>query len=415
MAEDLREILGKKSPYDRLVVGQITEVSPTTGTVQVEFADISGQRSMRVTHPYVSANSWIRTMPEPGTYCLIGFRASTIGHAEIISYIEPDEGSRVYHGENEDQIRTGRTSPSAGKHAYRPLQSGEFELMSYGKASVFGSRRGTLELRGGSVFCIMSNDFLEIADRAPTHKRQMLAHRYDGLGDEERLGAVKRPKSGDQAAGWETLIQEGGEFAREHFISLLFEGTPGSLYDKRTGHVYDNTGGKVNHPDSGKWLRHKELWYTSSESVVGYFIDENGNVTLSLPEDAQVGLHFNLPGAMSSEKHDIGKDYVKYVGQNSQIHIINRYDMVVGSDYSSQILGSETRNVSGSQEITIGGDMAENVGGTKQLIIGGDFEIVVQGQLKINVAGNTKLITGGEATLLSSSLKIVKGSPTAIN
>ena len=86
-------------------------------------------------------------------------------------------------------------------------------------------------------------------------------------------------------------------FAKEYRISVSFAGDvasdPITLYDRKTGHVYDQEG-------SSEGLRSKEIFYTQGENSdyknnTMITVDNNGNMKTYLSEDATEGVFFDIP------------------------------------------------------------------------------------------------------------------------
>lgn len=264
----------------------------------------AGQATMQTLHPYLGADSWIRTGAEAGQPVLAAQRPDSEA-PELLAYLGQDNHLRV-EGYN------------AGVGLYRPLAPGEIEVHSKGVAQSHYSRRPVLEQRGGIIRSWLDQDRLESGARSPTHVRHLHGKLCDRMGDEERFGVVTRPTSPTDtkyvrsgriidpifganfigsalAAG---IVAEPGPWAKEHTRILLTGALqPEKLIDIREGDVIDDSGEVMNLSKSGKPLRFKGEWFTEGLLGGAFYvgIDRDGNFSIAAPDDASAGGDIAVP------------------------------------------------------------------------------------------------------------------------
>jgi len=112
-------------PYDRVIVARINSVDSKLGNCTVEFYGANRVETIEINFQYFSPTAWIRIMPQEGALVILGI--TTGGAHEILGYKA---------GNYEAVAREGRL--------FRELKPGEFEIMSSGLASIFGSASGVL-------------------------------------------------------------------------------------------------------------------------------------------------------------------------------------------------------------------------------------------------------------------------------
>ena len=283
MSENWRTVMSRARPkitdelegMDKGSLGVVENVS--TETERINISDFGGGAPALVTHPYVSIRSWHRVMPEEATAAVLTRRGDN--SVSEISY---------YHSGNpERRISNYRR----GVGYYRPLDRGEFETTSFGLAQIYGSRGGSLDLRGGITRGWFNNQDLEIGFKSPTHRRVLHDNRSESLNGDERFGVVWRQSPND---GSRTYYRVDGTFAREYTRSLSFRGTPDVLVDRREGHVHDDDGVRPRAP-SGGFLRKRVVYNDSEGEPSTELMDENGNTWEILSVNATSGRVFEVP------------------------------------------------------------------------------------------------------------------------
>lgn len=309
--EKYQQEQGKLGPF----VGSVVSVNPIKDELGMSFGP-TPERTMPVQHPFVGPTSWIRSMPEKGTVFLMQNRFDS-GQPEAIKTIPTFSRTKVEEYER-------------GLNVYRPLQSGEHDVVSSGFAFAYFSRRGNLDLRSGAAVKLQLNrEQQDLTQRAPTHRTELLFNEAGKMGDEERLGVVKRWKS----AAEEIFVKKNEKFTAEHYLQLRnpAKSGPAILFKRIEGHVFDDRGQEIKHTTTAIPLRSQLLWYTTTDEFTKQEIDQNGNMLLSFPSTATTGLEFliseggfrqvigkNLDININKDKRVVVQQNVNYkVGQNT--------------------------------------------------------------------------------------------------
>lgn len=239
---------------------------PDLDAVQVELAMTPGTTRLNVRHPYIGPSSWIRVMPEAGTLALTMQRGDDI-REEIFGYIAPKPNIRIR------QYKEGLV-------LYRPLDSGELELMSSGRAYAFFGGNGDVELRGGSIRQDLSQSNLEVRSIAPTFNRRLHKAASGAIGYEERFGVVKRPDITSPNLLQKYVRQPDNTFSLEY--SRWLSDTAGNpLVETQEGHVVDGSGQLVKQASTNKTLRSHRNWFHKQTGNLLFQIDEEMNVLFS--------------------------------------------------------------------------------------------------------------------------------------
>lgn len=297
---------------------------PDLDAVQVEMALTPGTTRLNVRHPYIGPNSWIRVMPESGTMALTMQRGDDI-REEIFGYIAPKPNTRIR------QYKEGLL-------LYRPLDSGELELMSSGRAYAFFGGRGDIELRGGAIRHDLMQSNLEIKSIAPTHNRRLHMATAATLGHEERFGVVKRPDIQKPNLLQKYIRQPDDTFSIE-YSRWLSTTTGTALMELQEGHVVDVTGQFVKQASTNKTLRSHKSWFHKSKGNLTFQVDEELNVL------------FDNASKASETKVDLGtKNVLKLTAQDIKATFTKTGTMVYGSSYA---LRTKTVNVDATTSYTL--------------------------------------------------------------
>jgi len=274
-----RQIAKNARSVELPIRGVISSVAPDIESVNVDMAQTPGTPRLVVRHPYFGVNSWIRTMPEPGTAVLTQ-RRGDLHRAEIWGYISNTLPPQVKDSKSQQSL-------------IRRLEAGEIEIRSKGRAYAFFGRRGDLELRGGPLEMDMSPGRLEITSIAPTHKRRLMLHDPTILAHEERFGIVRRPsqKNPQLAPAVQDFIriQTAGEFAQEYFRSINRQDGK-QLSVVQDGDVVGPDGTFETLAATNKRLRFKRT-----------FVDVSGSNLLTLSIDEGLNFLLNNSAATSTE------------------------------------------------------------------------------------------------------------------
>jgi len=169
-------------------------IEASTGVTQSGTLVYSGgSRDISMPMPYDGNTSWIRVVPDSGSPALAGFRSDT-QEPVFINYFNSNPKLKL-------------DAYTAGTNLYRPLKPGEIELNSSGSAQSYYAARPLLEHSAGVVRSWVNQDRLEAGAKSPLHTRQLWEYKSAPLipsleagtpillGDEERLGVVRRPYS----------------------------------------------------------------------------------------------------------------------------------------------------------------------------------------------------------------------------
>jgi hypothetical protein len=193
----------------RLIVGRIENVDEELGTIEVSYISQEGFKSFNIPHPHFGADSWIRAMPELGSYVLIG-TSQYNQFPEIIKLFDPSERVRIAlnhileikpdadPNNPKEMMPVDRISrASAGRpdgRPFRKLRQGEMEIMGRGKSSIWLSRRGQLLEKASVARRLIDSDRSMIQDWAVGHEKLGIdAYLKNCLWDSEYFGVVRRP------------------------------------------------------------------------------------------------------------------------------------------------------------------------------------------------------------------------------
>lgn len=343
----------KRQGLSGLFEGQVTSANALTDSMGVSYGP-APERSLPILHPFNGTTSWIRSVPERGTRLLMGNRFDS-GQPEPLATLPagPEKRTTDY----QSQLNT-----------YRTLSPGEHDFSSSGLATVYLSKRGHLDMRSGSgVKQQLSRENNHHVTSAPTIIRTLLNRTVGEMGDEERLGLVRRWKLGSDID--EFYPKSLGNFRAEHYLKLMNPAlfSPEVLYRKVTGHVYEDEGTEGSHFTTGSPLRHQELWYTDSDEFVRLEIDTSGNYLLELPSPAQNGFELIVPEG--------------------------NFKAQIGVDWDLTISGNESHAVTGNVRHTIEGALDYEVTSDANFGAG-------QNTLEMNAAsGFINMASGGGAVL----------------
>lgn len=314
--------------------------SVSSDSEQSNFLYQGMNRQITIIHPFNSATSWIRAIPEKGTQYVGAFRSDESKPQPLVNVTRNSL-------ERNDQYRQGA-------NLYRPLVSGELDIASTGLASAYFSRRSMFDMRGGILTRYADQDKLITGDRAPTHQKQLYQYRSNDLGDEERLGIVSRPKKLDTGAlsTWELSFPKiEDNFIAEHYLSIKNPSgvNPFVLFTNQKGHVVDIEGKQTKQTKTQIPLRFFEEYFANDESSTRFEIDEKGNYYIELASAAAEGYQLYVP--QGNYVRDIGgnenivieKNSEHAIGNSVNYQIGDNWKMTVGKDY---YLNSEDGNMS---------------------------------------------------------------------
>lgn len=286
---------------DKAASAVVTSTNPAKE--ELTYLATIGGSTIPISHPYLGPNSWLRIMPEQGTSCMIARRAEN-GEPYVSAYFRGSISS----------AETYTRATQQDKFYYKPLQEGEIDMATQGIANVYLSKRGTLELRGGSTSVKLHADRGEIEARSPTHLKAILGNKRQAVGDEERFGVIQRPGALNKTFPGQTTIRNivettPGFFAKEYLRNIKSEGPVANLtlIDHREGDVYDDSGTELK-ASTGKKLRSVTKYGTEIPSVyMTTEVDVDGNIAVTLPRTAVQGL--NVSAEAGHAKFTVGQDF----------------------------------------------------------------------------------------------------------
>lgn len=315
--------------------GFIVTVDPEHESLSVQSH--GGTKEYPVKHPYLANDSWIRTMPSEGASAILQYRSDT-RQPEIVNYANPSQ-----------QILIG--AYEAKQNVFRPLQPGEIDVNSKGLASTFFSRRSIKDERAGILRNWADQDEVEFGFKAPIHRRILHQHNNAKLGDEERFGVVKRPKTG--SSNFSTYPKYSGKYAKERFERVLSNnGTPSTLYEKWEGQVFDDVGVQTKQSKTNGLLRLKHNYFANAGSPWTWEIDENGNSAITLPPSATHGHNLTIPQG----------NLFYQIEKNWQSNVNNNFLLTVAKDSTTNIQKNETMDVTLSAVRRVGTTYSVQVG-----------------------------------------------------
>lgn len=362
---------GLKGPFE----GQIVEVIGREDAVGVSYGPTQNRR-MPIQHPFVGAGSWIRSAPDVGSRVLMQNRYDT-GQAEILKTlpIGPFERANSYFNQ---------------QSTYRELNPGEHDIAALGFGSIYLNRRGGIDqFSGTGISRQTSQDQLDIRDQAPTQIKQLLNWSPGELGDEFRLGIVKR---------WETAVEEKyvqqeENFLSEHYLKMLNPSgqQPAVLLERTEGHVVDDAGAFIKQFSTQNNLRHRTVLYTDTDEQHIYEIDVQGNALEIFPSVATIGKETRIPNG--SYIAQIGVDRDMTIQRDEKVIVGQNIQYTVGRSVNYQITNDLTVEAAEGQNVL---SMLSPEGSQSVMLRTGGF-----GLRATQAGGGTTEITGPQGSNLT--------------
>ncbi len=368
---------GSAKPY----FGFVKEYNAAADTTLVESH--GGRRILFNPQPHLGRSAWMRAAPEGGMGTLLITRSDT-QEPENLRWWHTDTKLRLQlFRENVNSLLSG-SGQLISREAFRPLQSGEIDIVSRGGAQLFMGNRPHLDMRAGIMRFTMDQDETEISAKAPIHVRKNHQHKSSEIGDEERFGIVKRPDAGStidkfypDPDGKRDDARVG--FAKEHLMRMTNPqlSPPHILFDTRTGHVIDDTGIPYRLDDSGEKLRARGEYWTPAETSVLMQLDELGNFKIEHPVQATTGGKFILPsGNMIAEIGLVDpSDFKRFIGRNEEVDIIADKIQNIHRDDIKTVDKSSSLTIHADELRIIDIDALETVARDKSLRVGRTFLI----------------------------------------
>jgi len=351
---------GKNGPY----FGFVKEYNTTSDTVLVDSH--GGRRILFSPQPHLGRAAWMRAAPEGGMGSLLITRSDT-EEPEVMRWWHTDTTTRLLlFRRNVDSLLAG-TGALVSDEAFRPLQSGEIDIVSSGGSQIFLGNRPHLDMRAGIMRLTLDQDETEISAKAPIHVRRCHQHSSSGIGDEERFGVVKRPDTGSTVDkfypdpdGNRGDARKG--FAKEYLMKLTNPqtSTPKTLFDTRAGHVIDDAGIPYRLDDTGQKLRARSEYFTPAETSVLLQLDELGNFKIEHPSEATSGGRFILPAGNMVVEIGLTKpsDFRRFIGRNEVAAIAADKIEVIGNNAAEAVGGNKQIAVGGTLVLSAGSNIA---------------------------------------------------------
>ncbi len=384
---------GKNGPY----FGFVKEYNTASDTVLVDSH--GGRRILFNPQPHLGRTAWMRAAPEGGMGSLLITRSDT-EEPEVLRWWHTDTTTRLsLFRRNVDSLLAG-SGELVVNEAFRPLQSGEIDIVSRGGSQIFLGSRPHLDMRAGIMRLTLDQDETEISAKAPIHVRRGYQHSSNEIGDEERFGVVKRPDNGstvDKFYPDPDGNRDGDRngFAKEYLMKLTNPqaSTPKILFDTRVGHVIDDSGIPYRLDDTGKKLRARSEYFTPAETSVLLQLDELGNFKIKHPVEATTGGKFILPTGSLVVEIGLVKpaDFQRVIGRNEVAVIVADKLEVIGNN--------AVETVGANKQIAAGGTLVISAGSALAVKPREDgfVEIYAKG-IVMNVDGDITMNASGTIT-----------------
>lgn len=339
---------------------QITAILSESNSMTVNYSDAGGSRTISIDSMFASMNSGRRAMPENGSWVVLGFRSDDSTNPIVLRYMSDDEynlllrGGQVPNTEGTNSqyskptIQTGKGAP------FRNLSPGELEDFSSGNARSFASARGRWEFWGGNVLMVLDRDDLEVFFATPEFHIRGTMQDDLLMTDTLRWGVVSRNLGGNRT---KTHVEYKGEFAKEFYYDLTWEGGVKNLVVSQEGICLDAQGADVTSGTTGSPLRARKHYTTEAGDLTKHETDVNGNVIVEVSQSADKGIYLLARGGNSNMVHEIGRDIQRKVGRHTTDEIGGNETAQVAGNRERTIGGTDTRSVSGNGLYTTGGTM----------------------------------------------------------
>lgn len=334
---------GKKSPSaqgfsEKPFEAFVQNVNPNNEKITVDAAP--GPDDVVVPHPMLSTNSWIRAMPERGARVITTTTAGGTLRRVVVGYFSRQAADLV-------------SRYKSGVGLYRPLKSGEWDLMTSGVAYIYGTSQGKLYLRGGPVHQTLDPQKLHVRTRAPTHRRELHEKLDHEILDEERFGVVVRNTNPPSEKNrWlrapDTSKEEGKSkgglkinkqaFAKEY--TRIFGRSGKRLAALMEGDLFDDQGKELKHSKTSRKLRHlRELYDKEGEVQYQMEIDD---------EKGAIGIQGN------ADRIDITEKDASTIIEMTKLLIKLSQSLDIQCQSSSKILAQTTAQYGGTAGTNLG-------------------------------------------------------------
>lgn len=395
-------LLNQQAPRQTAVTGVVRGVDPATERVSVDRA----AEAVNLRHAFVSDASWIRSVPNAGTRVSVAINPET-NRYEIQEYRanDPKDALEQY---------------AQKKSLYRPLKGGEHEVVSSGGAVSFWGSLPFQEHRAGSIRTTLDGTKMEMEHKAPTHVQRLHKNRSDVIGDEIRVGLVKRPLSADRSIY--ALLPPASnpligsfQFAKEYLVNLKDDVFSTDLIDIRSGHVYDDVlapGVPFAMPrmgDNGLPLRHHAKYFVTIEpggipapmQFTEMQVDSLGNVAVNLSKLSVMGFAMSVP--LGKIAVNCGLDF----------SLDAKTGITITTLGNAVIKGTAGVKVESAASVIVEGTASVDVRSTGPVSVKSDSTVEVSGMLGVNIKGAAQGLTsvGPYGVVATAKTCFVTGVP----
>jgi hypothetical protein len=386
----------KKSPSgqgfaDKPFEAYVQRVNPSNEKITVDAAP--GPDDVVIPHPMLSINSWIRAVPERGARVVAISTAGGTLRRVVVGYFSRQAADLI-------------TKYKSGEGLYKPLKSGEWDMMTPGVSYIHGTSKGRLYLRGGPIHQTLDPQKLHIRSRAPTHRRECHEKLDATILDEERFGVVVRnTQPPDKKNRWlrapDTTKMEGESkagttinkqpFAKEYL--RIFGRDAKRLAALMEGDLFDDTGKELKHSKTQRKLRMlRELYDKEGEVQYQHEIDD---------EKGAIAIKGN------ADRIDITERDAAALIEMTKLLLKLSESLDVQCQTSSKVLARTTAQYGGTTQTNLGPSAAP----IDFVIKGTTFNATVMTPLIAALVGGFKAV-GAQANAAGAGLLAATDPPT---
>lgn len=403
-AQSLKRINETARSNDDYVTSVITAVALDTESMTVaKYGDMS------IPQPNVFGNSWMRSAPTQGQGVKLLWSKKKQKY-EAVGYEQPSDSLKKLSDYQEK------------KSLYRPLRSGEHEVVSSGGAVSFWGSQAVMEHRVGPLKIKLDAIKVEAETKAPTHAIRLHSARTDSIGDEIRFGIVKRPTSANTEtyalkAPLSNPLLDMYHFGKEFLMNIKDDMSGSPLIDVRSGDVFDDTllpGYPFALPklgDNALPLRHWARYYNSIEpgtlpvpdQYTEVQVDSFGNMAVNLSKLAIIGYALNAPLGKIAMSCGLTMSLDAKLGVTinalKDVTIKGMAGVSVSSPMSVSVEGTSGVTVKSAAKVTVEGTAGVEVKSAASVSIDANVAVDVKSSASISVQAPMIELTGSVNSL----------------
>jgi hypothetical protein len=389
-AQTLKRNNEASKPNDDYVTSVITAVALDTESMTVaKYGD------MPVPQPNVFGNSWMRSAPAPGQGVKLLWSKKKQKY-EAVGYEQPADSLKKLSDYQEK------------KSLYRPLRSGEHEVVSSGGAVTFWGSQAVMEHRVGPIKVKLDAIKVEAETKAPTHVIRLHSARTDSIGDEIRFGIVKRPTSANTEnyalkAPLSNPLLGTYHFGKEFLLNIKDDMSKSPLIDVRCGDVFEDQltpGYPFALPklgDNNIPLRHWARYYNSiepgtlpvPEQYTETQIDSLGNMSINLSKLSIIGYALNAPLGKIAMSCGLSMSMDAKLGITinalKDVTIKGMAGVSVSSPMSVSVEGTSGVTVKSATNVSVEGTAGVSIKSAASVSIDADVSVDVKSTASISV------------------------------